>query len=109
MNEDEEEFSAEELEVMQTKLKEKRKVMEAALREYVELRANYTGFPDAYMTSYAISTEFVSPELVQADANSWFIVVPEDQPPSTTRGLFGFGADSYSRQSVRVRVETDED
>ena len=109
MDEEEEEFSEEEIAEMTANLKEKKKTMEAALEEYLELRAEYLGFPNAYTTSYAISSEFISPELVINESNSWFITVPEDQPPSVTRGLFEFGADSYSRQSIRVRVETSED
>ncbi len=109
MDEEEEEFSEEELEAMTAKLMEKKKAMESALREYIELRAEYVGFPQAYMTSYAISSEFVSPELVQNDANSWFVAVPEDQAPSITRGLFEFGADQYSRVNVRLKVETSGD
>lgn len=109
MDEEEEEFSEEEIQAMTEKLNGVKKTMESAIRTYVELRAEYTGFPNSYMTSYALSTEFVSPELVQNDANSWFVAVPEDQPPSVTRGLFEFGAESYSRQSIRVRVETNGD
>lgn len=109
MDDEEEEFSEEEIAEMTANLKEKKKAMESALREYIELRAQYVGFPNSYMTSYAISSEFISPELVNNDANSWFITVPEDQPPSVTRGLFEFGSDSYSRQSIRVRVESDGD
>lgn len=76
MDEEEEEFSQEELEAMQEKLADVKKTMESALRAYVELRAEYSGFPNSYMTSYAISTEYISPELVNADANSWFVAIP---------------------------------
>ncbi len=107
MDEEEEEYSAEELQVMEANLAEKKKAMETALREYVELRAEYIGFPQAYMTGYAISYEFISPELVNNDANSWYVAVPGDQAPSMTRGLFEFGADQYSRVNVRLKVETD--
>lgn len=98
MNEEDQEFSEEDA----VELEKLQKSLESAISSYSELRAKRHGFPGAYVHGFALYVEFISPDLVQNDATSGFVVVPPDQPGSMSRGMFEFGAETYNRQAVRI-------
>lgn len=87
---------------LESELSKRKKELDSAITRYSEVRAELNGFPDAYVSSYAMYVEHISPFLVQEGATSGFVVVPVDQSGSTSRGLFEFGADSYTRLLVRA-------
>lgn len=74
--------------------------VESAIREFVKVRVSEYDVPitDSYVTGWAAFAEFTTSEYERNDLSGNVVVVPDAQTGATTRGLFEFGADGFSRR-----------
>lgn len=79
-------------------LSEARTQLSGAVLNFVRVYAQERGIEgDVFIMGWAGFAEYVTPDMVQADTSGNAILVPDDQHAATSRGLFEFGADAFSR------------
>lgn len=73
--------------------------VDAAVRQYVRVHAQERGIDPSsvFVTGWSGFAEYITPDYVQNDQSGNVVIVPDDQNAATSRGLFEFGADAFSR------------
>ena len=74
-----------------------RSELDAAVKKFVSIQAEEEGYPDIYVSAWAGFAEYESRALMEAESTGNMVMIPSDQVASTSRGLFHFGADAFSR------------
>lgn len=80
------------------KLSELRTAVGKAIQDFVLYQAEVIReHKDPIIAGWAVMVEYTNMEMYHEDSSAAMVVVPDDQSASTTRGLFEFGCEAFSR------------
>ena len=72
--------------------------VDKAIREFTKVRAKEVADQeDPYVLAWGCFAEYTSVDYTDREVTGNIVIVPDDQIGSTSRGLFMFGADAFSR------------
>lgn len=80
-------------------LNKARENVDKAIREFVRVQAHERGQEDIYVVAWVGFAEYVSRDMVVDEKSAISAIIPDDQNAATSRGLFEFGTDAFSRIS----------
>lgn len=75
-----------------------------AIAHFIDLTAQKEELENPFMMSWVAYSEFLVKDDLDSASSKGVLIHPKDQLPSTTRGLFSFGADRYTTAKLNPQA-----